>query len=180
MYLTTYHGRIDTGKRLLPVVPRRYGRAVHAMMAERRRPRSVRTIEFCRKQRGGPHGKGLRSRDFVEDALRAHLVAAHTRRAPFPLRLETVTGDRPPNVDFCDRGALLLTAAEQCSTRSGRLVRCDGAECDASALHPPDADRGNGVEDTGRLGGEDRHVPRPWMARHTRCGVAGQSKWSMP
>ena len=110
MYLTTYHGRIDTGKRLLPVVPRRYGRAVHAMVAERRRPRSVRTIRFRRKQRGGPHGKGLRSRDFVEDALRTHLVAAHTRRAPFPLRLETVTGDRPPNVGFCDRAGARLPA----------------------------------------------------------------------
>ena len=60
------------------------------------------------------------------------------------------------------------------------MHRYGGAERDASAPHPLDADRGDGVEDTGRLGGEGRHAPRPWMARHTRCGVAGQSKRSMP
>ena len=60
------------------------------------------------------------------------------------------------------------------------MHRRGGAKRDASALHPLDANQGNGVEDTGRLSGEERHVPRPWMARHTRCGVAGQSKRSMP
>ena len=43
---------------------------------------------------------------FVEDALRARLAGGRDPKAPFRLRLETVTGDGPPNVDVCDRDAL--------------------------------------------------------------------------
>ena len=54
--------------------------------------------------------KGRAARDgitrFVEDALRARLTDAGSRKPAFRLRLETVTGDGPPNVDISDRDAL--------------------------------------------------------------------------
>ncbi len=56
--------------------------------------------------------KGRAARDeitltrFVEDALRARLAVAHNLKAPFRLKLKTVKGDRPPNVDICDRDVL--------------------------------------------------------------------------
>ncbi len=56
--------------------------------------------------------KGRAARDgftltrFVKDPLRAPLAVAHKPNAPFRLRLKTVNGDQPPNVDICDRDAL--------------------------------------------------------------------------
>lgn len=49
---------------------------------------------------------GITLTKFVEDALRARLATAYAGKPPFRLRLETVTGDRPPNVDISDRAAL--------------------------------------------------------------------------
>ena len=43
---------------------------------------------------------------FIEDALRARLAGTRSRKPPFRLRLETVTGHAPPNVDIADRDAL--------------------------------------------------------------------------
>ena len=43
---------------------------------------------------------------FVEDALRARLAGVNGTKPPFQLRLETVTGHAPPNVDIADRDAL--------------------------------------------------------------------------
>ena len=56
--------------------------------------------------------KGRAARDgitltrFVEDALRARLVEARARKRTFRMRLKTVTGNAPPNVDIADRNAL--------------------------------------------------------------------------
>ncbi len=49
---------------------------------------------------------GITLTRFVEDALRARLEEARGRARAFRLRLETVTGDAPPNVDIDDRNAL--------------------------------------------------------------------------
>ena len=49
---------------------------------------------------------GITLTRFVEDALRARLAETGSRRPRFRLRLETVTGDAPPNVDIADRDAL--------------------------------------------------------------------------
>lgn len=49
---------------------------------------------------------GITLTRFVEDALRAQLKVASNHDRPFRLRLKTVEGDRPPNVDICDRDAL--------------------------------------------------------------------------
>ena len=43
---------------------------------------------------------------FVEDALRARLAGAKGAKPPFRLRLVTVTGHAPPNVDISDQDAL--------------------------------------------------------------------------
>ena len=56
------------------------------------------------KQRAAHDGITLTR--FVEDALRARLAGTGSRGPPFRLRLETVTGDAPPNVDIADRDAL--------------------------------------------------------------------------
>ena len=48
---------------------------------------------------------GITLTKFVEDALRVKLMAAD-RETPFKLRLRTVRGSRPPNVDISDREAL--------------------------------------------------------------------------
>ena len=42
----------------------------------------------------------------VEDALRVKLAGPDRPKPPFRLRLKTVTGDAPPNVDVSDRNAL--------------------------------------------------------------------------
>ena len=49
---------------------------------------------------------GITLARLVEDALRARLVGARIGPPPFRLRLETVTGHAPPNVDVADRDAL--------------------------------------------------------------------------
>ena len=49
---------------------------------------------------------GITLTRFVEDALRARLAGASSRKLPFRLRLETVAGNAPPNVDIADRNAL--------------------------------------------------------------------------
>jgi len=59
-----------------------------------------------RQAKGRAAREGIALTRFVEDALRARLDAAHGRRAPYRLELETVTGDGPPNVDISDRDAL--------------------------------------------------------------------------
>jgi len=50
------------------------------------------------------HGMTLTA--FVEDALRAKLVAPTGSAKPFKLVLKTVRGSSPPNVDVSDRDAL--------------------------------------------------------------------------
>ena len=50
--------------------------------------------------------EGITLTKFVEDALRARLAAGRDGKAPFRMRLITVKGDRPPNVDISDRDAL--------------------------------------------------------------------------
>ena len=49
---------------------------------------------------------GITLARFVEDALRARLADARGRKLGSRLRLTTVTGDAPPNVDIADRDAL--------------------------------------------------------------------------
>ena len=49
---------------------------------------------------------GITLTRFVEDALRARLAGTRSRKPPFRLRLETVTGNSPPKVDIADRDAL--------------------------------------------------------------------------
>ena len=43
---------------------------------------------------------------FVDDALCARLAGTGSRTPRFRLRMETVTGDVPPNVDIAERDAL--------------------------------------------------------------------------
>ena len=49
---------------------------------------------------------GMTLTRFVEDALRAQLAGEHGGKRGFRLRLETVIGNAPPNVDIGDRDAL--------------------------------------------------------------------------
>lgn len=50
--------------------------------------------------------EGITLTRLVEDALRARLAASTKRKTPFRLKLHTVKGENPPNIDFCDRSAL--------------------------------------------------------------------------
>lgn len=43
---------------------------------------------------------------FVEDALRERLAESREAKRDYRLKLETVTGHAPPNVDIADRDAL--------------------------------------------------------------------------
>ncbi|MYD31973.1 MAG: hypothetical protein F4201_05595 [Nitrospira sp. SB0677_bin_15] len=58
------------------------------------------------------HAKERAARDgvtltrFVENALRAKLMATPRKRPGFKLQIVTVKGKRPPNVDISDRDAL--------------------------------------------------------------------------
>ena len=58
------------------------------------------------------HAKERAARDgvtltrFVENALRAKLMAMPRKGQGFKLRIATVQGKRPPNVDISDREAL--------------------------------------------------------------------------
>ena len=50
--------------------------------------------------------QGITLTRLVDDALRARLATASKRKAPYRLKLHTVKGEIPPEVDFCDRNAL--------------------------------------------------------------------------
>ena len=50
--------------------------------------------------------EGVTLTKFVEDALREKLLTERRGNRAFKLRLRTVHGDRPPNVDISDREAL--------------------------------------------------------------------------
>ncbi len=58
------------------------------------------------------HAKERAARDgitltrFVEDAMRAKLMATQRKGPAFKLKISTVKGNRPPNVDVSDRDAL--------------------------------------------------------------------------
>ena len=62
--------------------------------------------QVLRQAKGGAARDGITLTRFVEDALRARLADARARKRGFRLRLETVTGTSPPNVDIADRDAL--------------------------------------------------------------------------
>ena len=62
--------------------------------------------QVLRQAKGRAARDGITLTRFVEDALRARLSAGRDTKAPFRLRLETVTGDGSPNVDIADRNAL--------------------------------------------------------------------------
>ena len=64
--------------------------------------------------------EGITLSRFVEDAVRARLAAVRDGKTPFRMRLITVKGDRPPNVDIGDRDALYDVIDRPCwqSTRS--------------------------------------------------------------
>ena len=62
--------------------------------------------QVLRQAKGRAARDGTTLAQFVEDALRARLVAAPDGKPRFRLKLETVCGDRPPNVDVADRVAL--------------------------------------------------------------------------
>jgi len=49
---------------------------------------------------------GITLTRFVEDALRARLAGVKGAKPPFRLKVGTVTGHAPPNVDSADRDAL--------------------------------------------------------------------------
>ena len=61
--------------------------------------------QILRQAKGRATRDGITLTRFVEDALRAKLMAAE-RGSPFKLKLRTVDGSRPPNVDISDREAL--------------------------------------------------------------------------
>ena len=50
--------------------------------------------------------EGITLTRLVEDALRARIEVMRDGKAPFRMRLKSVKGDRPPNVDISDRDAL--------------------------------------------------------------------------
>ena len=62
--------------------------------------------QVLRQAKGRAAREGITLTKFVEDALRARLTRARDGKRPFQLRLVTVTGDSPPNVDISDRDAL--------------------------------------------------------------------------
>ena len=60
---------------------------------------------ILQEAKGRAAQQGITLTKFVEDALRAKLMAAD-RAKPFKLKMRTVSGNRPPNVDISDREAL--------------------------------------------------------------------------
>lgn len=62
--------------------------------------------QVLRQAKGRAARDGITLTRFVEDALRSRLAEAPAGKRPFRLKLETVTGKGPPNVDICDRDAL--------------------------------------------------------------------------
>ena len=61
--------------------------------------------QVLQQAKGRAAQDGVTLTKFVEDALRAKLMSKSTGPR-FKLRLKTVTGSRPPNVDISDREAL--------------------------------------------------------------------------
>ncbi len=59
-----------------------------------------------RQAKGRAAQDGITLTRFVEDALRARLAAVRDSKAPFRMKLKSVKGDGPPNVDISDRDAL--------------------------------------------------------------------------
>ena len=64
------------------------------------------TDEVLRQARRQAARDGITLARLVEDALRVRLAATPGLKPPFRLRLKTVTGHAPPNVDIADRDAL--------------------------------------------------------------------------
>lgn len=62
--------------------------------------------QVLRQAKGRAARDGITLTRFVEDALRARLAARRDGKKPFRMRLKSVKGDRPPNVDISDRDAL--------------------------------------------------------------------------
>ena len=62
--------------------------------------------QVLRQAKGRAAREGITLTRFVEDALRARLAVVRDGKAPFHMRLKSVKGDRPPNVDISDRDAL--------------------------------------------------------------------------
>ena len=56
-----------------------------------------------RQAKGRAVQGGVTLTKFVEDALREKPMTEHHRRPPFKLRMRTVRGERPPNVDVSNR-----------------------------------------------------------------------------
>ena len=63
--------------------------------------------QVLRSAEGRAARDGITLTRFVEDALRARLTDAGSRKPAFRLRLETATGDGPPNVDISGPGRAL-------------------------------------------------------------------------
>ena len=76
--------------------------------------------QVLRQAKGRAAREGITLSRFVEDAVRARLAAVRDGKTLFRMRLITVKGDRPPNVDIGDRRALYDVIDRPCwqSTRS--------------------------------------------------------------
>ena len=62
--------------------------------------------QVLRQAKGRAARDGITLTRFVEDALRARLAARRDGKRPFRMRLKSVKGDQPPNVDISNRDAL--------------------------------------------------------------------------
>ena len=62
--------------------------------------------DLMRRAKQQAAADGVTLRTFVEDALRARLLPATPKRAPFKLTLPVIEGHAPPAVDIADREAL--------------------------------------------------------------------------
>ena len=62
--------------------------------------------QILRQAKGQAAQDGTTLTKFVEDAVREKLMTEYSARPAFKLRLRTVQGDGPPNVDIADRDAL--------------------------------------------------------------------------
>ena len=62
--------------------------------------------QLLRQAKGRATRDGITLTRFVEDALRARLATRRDGKRPFRMRLKSVKGDQPPNVDISNRDAL--------------------------------------------------------------------------
>ena len=62
--------------------------------------------QVLRQAKGRAARDGITLTRFVEDALRARLAARRDGKRLFRMRLKSVKGDQPPNVDISNRDAL--------------------------------------------------------------------------